>query len=71
MANHELDLRRVLAILRENKLVVDPRKSNMFVREARFAVTSCAKVDEAQPPSKLLSIQKWKTPPQSQPFAAS
>ena len=36
VANHEKDVRAVLDVLREHKLIVDPKKANMFMGEVEF-----------------------------------
>ncbi len=36
LENHERDVRAVLKVLREENLVVDPRKANKFMREVEF-----------------------------------
>jgi hypothetical protein len=62
MANHEKDLRAVLNVLRENKLVVDPKKANVIMREVEFCGYVLREGRRSPAPGKLLSIQKWELP---------
>ena len=36
MKNHERDVRAVLRVLREENLIVDPKKANIFMGEVEF-----------------------------------
>jgi hypothetical protein len=62
LAAHDRDLRRVLKILEEEKLVVDPKKANLFVTQVEF----CGQILEGgtrQPaPGKLQAIERWEVP---------
>ena len=57
IANHLVDLRRVLDRLKEVRLLVNPRKAQLFMREVEFC-GHILKEGRRQPaPGKLLSIQ--------------
>ncbi len=62
MANHEKDVRAVLRVLREENLIVDPKKSNMFMGEVEFCGHILREGRRSPAPGKLLSIQKWELP---------
>ena len=59
MENHEKDLRRLLEVLTEAKLVVDPKKANMFMKEVEFCGHILREGSRTPSPGKLLSIQNW------------
>jgi hypothetical protein len=58
MKNHERDVRAVLRVLREENLIVDPKKANMFMGEVEFCGHILREVRQSPAPGKLLSIQK-------------
>ena len=62
LANHERDLRAVLETLQENELVVDPKKSHLFMREVEFCGHVLREGRRSPAPGKLLAIQKWELP---------
>ena len=62
LANHEKDLRRVLETLKENKLVVDPKKANLFVKEVEFCGHVLRQGERSPAPGKLSSIQNRELP---------
>jgi hypothetical protein len=62
MANHEKDVRAVLRVLREENLIVDPKKANMFMGEVEFCGHILREGRRSPAPGKLLSIQKWELP---------
>ncbi len=62
MANHETYVRAVLRVLREENLIVDPKKANMFMGEVEFCGHILREGRRSPAPGKLLSIQKWELP---------
>jgi hypothetical protein len=58
MANHVNDLRAVLRVLREENLIVDPKKANIFMGEVEFCGQILREGRRSPAPEKLLSIQK-------------
>ena len=62
---HEKYLRRVLEVLKEQKLIVDISKCRLFVPEFEFCGHILGGGGTRRPaPGKLLAIEKWVTPPQ-------
>ena len=60
--NHIQDVKKVLDRLREQRMLVNPRKARFFMREVEFC-GHILKEGRRQPaPGKLLSIQKWDLP---------
>ena len=59
---HDKDLRRVLEVLRENKLVVDISKCRLFVPEVEFCGHILGGGVRRPAPGKLLAIEKWEFP---------
>ncbi len=62
MKNHEKDVRAVLRVLREENLIVDTKKANMFLGEVEFCEHILREGRRSTAPGKLLSIQKWELP---------
>ena len=62
LRNHERDLRAVLETLKANKLVVDPKKANLFVKEVEFCGHVLRQGERSPAPGKLLSLQNWVLP---------
>jgi hypothetical protein len=62
MRNHERDVRAVLHTLKVAKLVVDPQKAKLFMREVEFCGHILREGTRSPAPGKLLSIQKWELP---------
>ncbi len=62
IANHEKDVRAVLNVLRREELIVDPKKSKMFMGEVAFCGHILREGRRSPAPGKLLSIQKWDLP---------
>ena len=62
LKNHEKDLRAVLETLKVNRLVVDPKKANLFVKEVEFCGHVLRQGERSPAPGKLLSIQNWELP---------
>ena len=62
LAQHDRDIRRVLARLAEHKLIVDPRKAKLFTAEVEFCGHILREGKREPAPGKLLSIQKWELP---------
>ena len=60
--NHKRDLCAVLDTLAEHKLVVDPKKSHLFMREVEFCGHILREGRRSPAPGKLLAIQKWELP---------
>ena len=59
---HNRDLRRVLKILEEEKLVVDPKKAQLFVDEVEFCGQILGNGTRRPAPGKLMAIEKWEVP---------
>ena len=62
LAAHEKDLCRVLDILAEEKLVVDPKKAKLFVKEVEFCGQILGHGTRRPAPGKLRAIEKWEIP---------
>ena len=62
LINHEKDLRKVLETLKEAKLVADPKKTHLFVREVEFCGHILREGQRFPSPGKLMPIQKWQLP---------
>ena len=62
LANHEKDLRKVMEILKENQLVVNKKKTQLFVREVEFCGQILSEGKRRPSPGKLLAVQKWELP---------
>ena len=60
--NHEADLRRILQVLAANKLVADPRKAHLFMREVEFCGHVLREGKRTPAPGKLAALQKWERP---------
>ena len=60
LAKHNEDLRRVLEVLKANKLVVD-QKCHLFVREVVFCGQVLSNKTRRPMPGKLMAIAKWET----------
>jgi len=59
---HDRDLRRVLKILKEEYLVVDPKKAHLFVEEVEFCGQILGHGTRKPAPGKLMAIEKWEVP---------
>ena len=63
IVNHDRDVRHTLELLAENRLVADPAKCKLFLREVEF----CGHIlgnDLIRPaPGKLKAVQLWEKPP--------
>ena len=62
LAQHDKDLRRVLELLKENKLIVDITKCRLFVTEVEFCGHILGGGVRRPAPGKLLAIEKWEVP---------
>ena len=62
LAQHDKDLRRVLELLKENKLIVDITKCRLFVTEVGFCGHIIGGGVRRPAPGKLLAIEKWEVP---------
>ena len=61
-ALHDRDLRRLLELLKEEKLVADINKCKMFVREVEFCGHILGRGVRRPAPGKLMAIEKWERP---------
>ena len=59
---HERDLRRVLELLKNEKLVADPKKCKFFVKEVEFCGHILGDGTRRPAPGKLMAIEKWEVP---------
>ena len=59
---HARDLRRVLKVLAEERLVVDPKKAKLFVTEVEFCGQILGGGTRRPAPGKLQAIEKWEVP---------
>ena len=59
---HELDLRRVLNLLKKEKLVCDAKKCRLFVKEVEFCGHILGGGIRRPAPGKLMAIEKWEIP---------
>ena len=62
LAQHDKDVRRVMDLLKENKLVVDKKKCRFFVPEVEFCGHILGGGIRRPAPDKMLSIKKWEKP---------
>jgi hypothetical protein len=62
IANHERDVREVMETLREAKMIAEPGKASMFMKEVEFCGHVLREGRRSPSPGKLLSIQKWEMP---------
>ena len=62
LAQHEKDLKRVIEVLKEQKLIVDISKCRLFVPEVEFCGHILGGGTRRPAPGKLLAIEKWETP---------
>ena len=62
MANHDRDVRNVLAALREHKLVCSPKKSLFFMRTVEFCGHVLREGRREPASGKLQALQKWELP---------
>ena len=62
MAQHEVDLRRVMEVLKKHSLVVDMNKCRLFVPEVEFCGHILGGGMRRPAPGKLLAIEKWEPP---------
>jgi hypothetical protein len=62
MAKHDKDVRAVLKVLREENLIVDSKKANMFMGKVEFCGHILSEGRRSPALVKLLSIQKWELP---------
>ena len=60
--NHTQDLRATLERLKENQLVVDPKKAKLFMREVEFCGHVLKEGRRTPAPGKFLALQKWELP---------
>ncbi len=58
ITSHERDVRAVLNTLKVNELIVDPKKSHMFMKEVEFCGHFLRESMRPTAPGKLFSIQK-------------
>ncbi len=56
MINHERDVRAEFRVMWEENLIVDPKKSNVFMEEVEFCGHILREGRRSQAPGKLLSI---------------
>ena len=56
---HNQDLRRVLEVLKEHKLVADKKKCHLFVREVEFCGQVLANGTRRPMPGKLRALKNW------------
>ena len=59
LQKHFQDVSRVLNLLREQKLVVDPKKCQLFTREVEFCGHVLAHGTRKPMPKKLSALEKW------------
>ena len=59
---HYHDLRRVMEVLKEQKLVVDINKCKLFVPEVEFCGQILGYGKRRSAPGELLAIEKWESP---------
>ena len=59
---HARDLDRVLSLLQQHFLVVDPIKAKLFVEEVEFCGQILGHGNRRPAPGKLMAIEKWEVP---------
>jgi hypothetical protein len=62
LLKHNEDVRKVLEVLKENKLVVDIKKCHFFVPEVEFCGHILGGGRRRPAPGKLMAIEKWEVP---------
>ena len=62
LEKHLQDVCRVLNLLREQKLVVDPKKCQLFTREVEFCGHVLAHGTRKPMPKMLNALERWETP---------
>ena len=60
--NHERDVRKALQLLADARLVVDPKKAQLFVREVEFCGHILREGQRFPAPGKLRALEKWELP---------
>ena len=62
LAAHDRDLRRVLDLLKQEKLIADINKADLFVSEVTFCGHILGGGTRRPAPGKLKAIEKWQVP---------
>ena len=62
LEKHDRDVRRVMEVLKENRLVADKKKCHLFVREVEFCGQLLSNGTRRPMPGKLMAIEKWEAP---------
>ena len=62
LAAHDKDLRRVLDVLKKERLIVDMKKPELFVKEVTFCGHRLGGGTRRPAPGKLRAIEKWQVP---------
>ena len=62
LETHDKDLRRVLEVLKEQRLVADQKKCYLFVREVEFCGQVLANGTRRPMPGKLRALENWERP---------
>jgi len=62
LKNHYNDVRRVLTIFREQKLVCDSEKAQMFVQEVEYCGHILGQGRRRPAPGKMTALEKWRLP---------
>ena len=62
ISKHEVDVRRVMVVLKENFLVCDKKKCKLFVKEVQFCGHILGGGTRRPAPGKLMAIEKWEIP---------
>ena len=62
LEKHDRDVRRVMEVLKEKRLVADNKKCHFFVREVEFCGQVLSNGTRRPMPGKLMAIEKWEAP---------
>ena len=62
LEDHARDLKRVMDVLQNQRLVVDPTKAHLFVKEVEFCGQILGHGFRRPAPGKLMAIEKWEVP---------
>ena len=62
LAQHNLDVRRVMAALEKHRLVADKKKCQFFVKEVEFCGHILGNGMRRPAPGKLMALEKWEEP---------
>ncbi len=71
ITKHLSDVKRVMEVLKENRLIADIGKFRFFVTEVDFFRHILGGGTHRPAPDKLMAVEKWEVPRRCQPCAHS